>query len=312
MSEPFELRQLRYFLEVADAGNFSRAAKRLGVSQPAVSQQMRDLETGLRAVLFQRRGKRISLTSAGLTFQEHARAILHQVEKSLQEIGSEPGELHGTLRVGIIPYLSLALLPKMLALFSAQNPGLDLSIAEISSTDIETCLEEGNLDVGLGWVTRHSPNLRYEHLANDEFTAVVAETHPWAKRRVVELAELHRQRLVQLPDTYVMRRMTDEMCRNHRIRPRTVAEINSIEMVLRSLGPLHAVALMPRVTLREAGGLKLRAIRLAGKGLGLEIGLLRLIDSGTNAAVAAFSKLARVIVPKIIDASGKKAARDQA
>lgn len=310
MSEPFELRQLRYFLEVADAGNFSRAAKRLGISQPAVSQQMRDLETGLRAVLFQRRGKRISLTSAGLTFQEHARAILHQVEKSLQEIGSEPGELHGTLRVGIIPYLSLALLPKMLALFSEQNPGLDLSIAEISSTDIETCLEEGKLDVGLGWLTRHSPNLRYEHLANDEFTAVVAETHPWAKRRVVELAELHRQRLVQLPDTYVMRRMTDEMCRNHRIRPRTVAEINSIEMVLRSLGPLHAVALMPRVTLREAGGLKLRAIRLAGKGLGLEIGLLRLIDSGTNAAVAAFSKLARVIVPKIIDASGKKAARD--
>ncbi len=310
MSEPFELRQLRYFLEVADAGNFSRAAKRLGISQPAVSQQMRDLETGLRAVLFQRRGKRISLTSAGLTFQEHARAILHQVEKSLQEIGSEPGELHGTLRVGIIPYLSLALLPKMLALFSEQNPGLDLSIAEISSTDIETCLEEGNLDVGLGWLTRHSPNLRYEHLANDEFTVVVAETHPWAKRRVVELAELHRQRLVQLPDTYVMRRMTDEMCRNHRIRPRTVAEINSIEMVLRSLGPLHAVALMPRVTLREAGGLKLRAIRLAGKGLGLEIGLLRLIDSGTNAAVAAFSKLARVIVPKIIDASGKKAARD--
>ena len=121
MVEPFEIRQLRYFLEVADAGNFSRAAKRLGVSQPAVSQQMRDFETGLRAVLFQRRGKRISLTSAGLTFQEHARAILHQVEKSLQEVGSEPGELHGTLRVGIIPYLSLALLPKLLRLVSPRR-----------------------------------------------------------------------------------------------------------------------------------------------------------------------------------------------
>jgi LysR family cyn operon transcriptional activator len=305
MQEPFEIRQLRYFLEVADAGNFSRAAKRLGVSQPAISQQMRDLEAGLRAVLLQRRGKRVSLTTAGLIFQEHARAILHQVEKSLQDVGSEPGELQGTLRVGIIPYLSLALLPRLLGLFSEENPGLDLSISEISSTDIETSLEEGKLDVGLGWVTRHSPNLRYEHLCNDEFTVVVAESHPWAKRRVVELSELHRQRLVQLPDTYVMRRMTDEICRNHRIRPRTVAEINSIEMILRSLGPLKAVALMPRVTLREPGAAKLRAIRLSGKSLGLEIGLLRLIDSGTHTAVAAFSKLAQTIVPKMI-ASGAK------
>ncbi len=305
MQEPFEIRQLRYFLEVADAGNFSRAAKRLGVSQPAISQQMRDLESGLRAVLFQRRGKRVSLTTAGLIFQEHARAILHQVEKSLQDVGSEPGELQGTLRVGIIPYLSLALLPHLLGLFSEENPGLDLSISEISSTDIETSLEEGKLDVGLGWVTRHSPNLRYEHLCNDEFTVVVAASHPWAKRRVVELSELHRQRLVQLPDTYVMRRMTDEICRNHRIRPRTVAEINSIEMVLRSLGPLKAVALMPRVTLREPGAAKLRAIRLAGKSLGLEIGLLRLVDSGTNTAVAAFSKLAQTIVPKLIESGGK-------
>ncbi|MEO5717250.1 MAG: LysR substrate-binding domain-containing protein [Chthoniobacterales bacterium] len=305
MQEPFEIRQLRYFLEVADAGNFSRAAKRLGVSQPAVSQQMRDLELGLRTILFQRRGKRISLTTAGLVFQEHARAILRQVEKSLQEVGSEPGELRGTLRVGVIPYLSLALLPKLLGPFTEENPGLDLSILEISSTDIESSLEEGQLDVGLGWVTRHSPNLRYEHLSDDEFTVVVAAAHPWAKRRVVELSELHRERIVQLPDTYFMRRVTDEICRNHRIRPRTVAEINSIEMVLRSLAPLNAVALMPRVTLREPGTSGLRAIRLAGKSLGLEIGLLRLIDSGTNTAVAAFSKLAQEIVPKIIAAGGK-------
>jgi len=305
MQEPFEIRQLRYFLEVADAGNFSRAAKRLGVSQPAISQQMRDLETGLRAVLFQRRGKRISLTSAGLIFQEHARAILHQVEKALQEIGREPGEIHGTLRLGIIPYLSGALLPRLLGLFSEQNPGVDLSIQEISSTDIETGLEEGRMDVGLGWVTRHSPNLRYEHLCNDEFMVVVAEAHPWAGRRAVELAELHRQRLVQLPDTYVMRRMTDEICRNHRIRPRTVAEINSIDIILRSLKPLNAVALMPRVTLRGADGLGLKAIRLDGKSLGLEIGLLRLVDSGTNTAVAAFSKLAQTVVPKIIESGGR-------
>ncbi|MDQ3198814.1 MAG: LysR substrate-binding domain-containing protein [Verrucomicrobiota bacterium] len=301
MQEPYEIRQLRYFLEVADAGNFSRAAKRLGVSQPAVSQQMKDLEAGLRAILFQRRGKRISLTSAGLVFQEHARAILHQVEKSLQEIGSEPGELRGTLRLGIIPYLSGALLPKLLGPFFEQHPGIDLSIREISSTDIETGLEEGQMDLGLGWVTRHSPNLRYEHLGDDEFTVAVPEGHPWARRRVIRLGELHRQRIVQLPDTYVMRRMTDEICRNHRIRPRTVAEINSMEAVLRALEPLKAVALTPTIALRGSGDLHVKAVRLEGERFGLEIGLLRLVDSGTNPAVAAFGKIARAVVPRIIE-----------
>jgi len=97
MSEPLDIRHLRYFLAVAEAGSFSRAADRLGISQPSVSQQMRDLEAGLRVPLFQRRGKRILLTPRGLIFQEHARAVLHQLENFLQELNSEPGELRGGL-----------------------------------------------------------------------------------------------------------------------------------------------------------------------------------------------------------------------
>jgi LysR family cyn operon transcriptional activator len=297
--EPFEIRQLRYFLEVADAGSFSRAAKRLGVSQPAVSQQLRDLETGVRAVLLQRRGKRTMLTPAGLLFQEHAHAILRQIDQSLQELSSGPRDPHGTLRIGVVPYLDVALMPRLLGAFSSEHPAIDLSILEISSTEIEKELEEGRMDVGLGWVTGHSPNLRYEHLCKDRFTVVVSESHPWAKRRVVDLSEMHGQRLLQLPDTYVMRRMTDEMCRNYRIRPRTIAEINSIETLLRALGPLQAIALMPRISLGAAASLGLKLIPLEGRNLALEIGLLRLVDSGTNSLVAAFTKLAKAIVPKI-------------
>jgi len=79
MHDPVEVRHLRYFLAVAEAGNFSRAADRLGISQPSVSQQIRDLETSLRVRLFQRRGKRVLLSLAGLIFQEHARTILRQL-----------------------------------------------------------------------------------------------------------------------------------------------------------------------------------------------------------------------------------------
>jgi LysR family cyn operon transcriptional activator len=300
MHDPLELRHLRYFLAVAEAGSFSRAADRLGISQPSVSQQMRDLEAGLRVSLFQRRGKRILLTSAGLIFQEHARVILRQLENVLQELSSEPGQLRGALHVGVVPILNVALMPDLLGLFATKHPGINLTVDEISSTEIETALEEGRMDVGLGFLTRHSPNLRYERLCTDEFALIVSEAHPWWRRRVVQFSELHQQRLLQLSDTFVMRRMTDQICLRHQVRPRTVAELNAIETLLRSLAPLKAAALMPKIALRGREGLKLKAIRLEGKKLDLEIGLLRLKDSGANSAVGAFTILAQAIVPKLL------------
>jgi len=112
MQEPLDIRHLRYFLAVAEARSFSRAADRLGISQPSVSQQMRDLEAGLRVSLFQRRGKRILLTPRGLIFQEHARAVLHQLENLLQDLTSEPGQLRGELHLGVIPVLNVPLVPR--------------------------------------------------------------------------------------------------------------------------------------------------------------------------------------------------------
>jgi LysR family transcriptional regulator, cyn operon transcriptional activator len=298
MQEPLDIRHLRYFLAVAEAGSFSRAADRLGISQPSVSQQMRDLEAGLRVPLFQRRGKRILLTPRGLIFQEHARAILHQLENFLQELNSE--QLRGELHLGVIPVLNVPLVPQLLGFFTADHPAISIIVEEISSTEIETALEEGRMDVGLGFLTHHSPNLRYERLCTDEFALIVAENHPWSKRRVVHFSQLHRQRLLQLPDTFVMRRMTDEICRKHRVRPHMVAEINAIETLLRSLAPLQAATLMPKIALRGRESLKLKAIRLQGKKLGLDIGLLRLSDSAANSAVAAFTSLAKATVPKMI------------
>ena len=250
--------------------------------------------------LFQRRGKRILLTPRGLIFQEHARALLHQLENFLQELNSEPGELRGALRLGVIPVLNVPLVPQLLGAFVADHPAISVTVEEISSTEIETAVEEGRMDVGLGFLTRYSPNLRYERLCTDEFALIVAQNHAWAKRRVVDFSKLHQQRLLQLPDSFVMRRMSDEICRKHKVRPHVIAEINAIETLLRSLGPSQAAALMPKIALRGRENLKLRAIRLHGKNLGVDIGLLRLVDSAANTAVAAFTSLAKATVPKMI------------
>jgi len=310
VQDPVEIRHLRYFLAVAGAGSFSRAADRLGISQPSVSQQMRDLEAALRVSLFQRRGKRILLTPAGLIFQEHARAILRQFENFLDELSRDSVQLSGALHLGIVPWLDVALVPQLLGLFAARHPTVSLTVTEISSDDIETALEEGRMDVGLGFLTRHSPNLSYELLSSDEFALIVPAGHQWWNRRMVHISELHQQRLLQLPRSFVVRRTADDICRIHQVRPRTVAEFSAIETLLRSLAPLKAAALLPKVTLR--GTTSLKAIRLRGKSLRLEMGLLCLKDSSSNSTVAAFTELARTAVPKILGRrlKGTRASKD--
>ena len=173
------------------------------------------------------------------------------------------------------------LVPQLLGAFIADDPAISVTVEEISSTEIETALEEGRMDVGLGFLTRHSPNLSYERLCTDQFALIVAQNYtPWANRRVVDFSKLHQQRLLRLPDSFVMRRMSDEICRKHMVRPHMIAEINAIETLLRSLGPSQAAASMPKIALpgREP---EVKAIRLRGKNLGLDIGLLRLSDSAT-------------------------------
>src|SRR5215469_16604159 len=128
IQDPVEIRHLHYFLAVAGAGSFSRAANRLGISQPSVSQQMRDLEKALHVSLFQRRGKRILLTSAGLIFREHARAILPQLENFLDELNSDSERLRGALHLGIVPWLDAALVPQLLGLFAARYPNVNLTV----------------------------------------------------------------------------------------------------------------------------------------------------------------------------------------
>src|SRR4029079_3551590 len=145
--------------------------------------------------------------------------------------------------LGVIPVLNVPLVPQLLGAFVADHPAISVTVEEISSTEIETALEEGRMDVGLGFLTRHSPNLRYERLCTDEFALIVAQNHPWAKRRAAGFSKLHQQRLLQLPDTFVMRRMADEICRKHQVRPHVLAEIDAIEPLLRSLEPMQAATL---------------------------------------------------------------------
>ena len=147
-----ELRHLRYFVAVADAGSVSRAATQLRVTQPALSRQIRDLETELGLPLFDRVGRRLQLTAAGETLLARTRDVLRAAESLREEAGALAGGATGTLRLGATAQTLESLISAFLVGFRRQWPGVDVRLIEDGGMRLKARVQRGELHLALGAV----------------------------------------------------------------------------------------------------------------------------------------------------------------
>ena len=287
MNESIEIRHLRYFLAVAATENFTRAAERLRISQPSVSQQIAQLERILRTPLFRRIGKRVQLTEAGTTFRRGAEVVLRKLEEACGSVNDVAELVSGHVDLGVIPALHVAWVPPVLERMARDYPGVTVGVQERASSGIETELEAGRLDLGFGLMTRGSPNIRYEHLLSEPFSLIVSERHKFALRKSVDPGSLNGERLVLLPDRFDMRREGDEFFRRSRMRPRVAFEIDSIDALLTSVARAGTPTILPAIVLRGREALRLQAIPLTGNLRNIEFGLLWSSSSTVSPAALA-------------------------
>ena len=144
-----DLRQIEYFVRVAELGSFTRAALSLGVAQPALSRQVRLLEVELRQTLLTRNGRGALPTEAGALLLAHGRGILHQVQRAREEIAQVRGALAGRVAVGLPPSVARVLTVPLTRAFRAALPNASLSIAEGLSVALASDLKDGRLDIAL-------------------------------------------------------------------------------------------------------------------------------------------------------------------
>jgi LysR family nitrogen assimilation transcriptional regulator len=144
-----DLRQLEYFVRVAELGSFTRASTALNIAQPALSRQVRLLEVELRQSLLLRNGRGVTTTDAGKIMLEHARGVLHQVERAREELGRVRGALAGRVALGLPPSLSKVLTVPLTRAFRSLMPEASLSITEGLSVTMQESLISGRLDIAL-------------------------------------------------------------------------------------------------------------------------------------------------------------------
>ncbi len=186
-----ELHQLRYFMAVVREGTFTRAAERLYITQPSLSEQIRKLETELGTLLFQRLGRRLALTGAGEAFLPHAEKVMFEVEQARARVREFSGLRRGRLSIGVLHSPAARLLPVFLAEFRRVHPGVELVLREEGvSADLEQLVHDGVLDLAIIRLPKRRPDLEVKLLVREPMVLVVPPGHRLSDRRSVALAEL--------------------------------------------------------------------------------------------------------------------------
>jgi LysR family hydrogen peroxide-inducible transcriptional activator len=214
-----ELYQLRYFLAVAETGNFTKAAQRSFVSQPSLSQQILNLEEEFGQKLFHRLGRKAVLTEAGKTLVEGARRTLTEAEYTLGELKSDP-LLGPKVAVGAIQTVAPFFLPAVLAHCRANEIKLNLHTEENFSRPLMDGLLEGKLDWALLSLPLHEPRLHVEKLYSEQLLLAVGTSHPLAGARSVSFIDLREENFIQLGEASTLSGLIQRFCGEHDFEPR--------------------------------------------------------------------------------------------
>jgi DNA-binding transcriptional LysR family regulator len=186
-----DLRHLRYFLAVADELHFGRAAQRLHMAQPPLSQAVRQLETELGVELLHRTTRRVALTSAGAAYRDRARAILAEVEEAAQQARRIAAGAVGRLAIGCVGSATYSLLPALSRRLAAELPGVDFSFrGEMLAPDQVAALREQTIDLALLRPPVTDPSIAVRPLRRDRLVVAVPAEHPLARRPAIGVRDL--------------------------------------------------------------------------------------------------------------------------
>jgi DNA-binding transcriptional LysR family regulator len=249
-----DLRQLSYFVAVAEDGQFTRAANRVSVAQPAVSAQIRRLERELGEALFHRDRRAVTLTAAGEALLPHARDALDAAERGRDTIASLRGVLHGRLTIGVAGPVGHRL-AQALGDFHRAHPAIEIALANHHNEPLLAAVADGEVDVGVVGVGAQPtpPSVRTRIVSLEPLVAGIEAGHPLAGRRTIAVGELRDTPLVTLMRGSGLRAVLENACRSAGFDPRIAAEAGDLGSVVALAAEGLGIAVVPRSAIDRAG-----------------------------------------------------------
>lgn len=289
-----ELRQLRYLLTVAEEGHFTRAAEKLYVSQPALSQQIKQLEEGIGSVLIDRSARQVRLTPAGEVLCHYASRVFQELDEARVALEELDDLRRGSLTVGVVQTVNAYLIPRVVARFVAAYPAVRLTIEERPADEIENGVQDGVFQVGIGFVPPGNPEIEARPLFDEDLILIAAHHHALAARREIAVRELDGLPMALLSTAFCTRRLWDNCARQVGIAPQIALEMNTIANILDVVRHTDMVTVLPAFALNGQAGLA--GIRLCEPTPRRTVGLLRRRNGYRCAATHAFEQIVHEIL----------------
>jgi DNA-binding transcriptional LysR family regulator len=241
-----ETRYLRYFIAVAEEKHFGRAAQRLHMAQPPLSQQIKQFEEQLGTLLFERTTRKVELTPAGELLLDRGRRILQDLDELESDVAQVGAGAAGVIRIGLSGSATYRLLPALVQKVRRELPGLKLTVrGEMLTPQMVADLEEGRLDVAVLRPPVNSPEIMLAFLEQDRLVAALPAASPWAEHAQIDLAELADEAFVGYPTDSVVTRIFREACRNEGFTPNVVQEAAETSTLLSLVAAGMGLALVP-------------------------------------------------------------------
>ena len=301
------MRQLEVFLAVARAGGFRRAAERVHLSQPALSQHVGELERGLGVRLFERRGRSVALTEAGQILEDHAVRVFATLASAQEAIADLAGGARGPIVVGASTTPGLYLMPALIGAFEREQPGVTVDLRIANSRVIEEQVRANELDLGV--VGGHGLDPGEECLAAgmlDELVLIVAPSHAWARRARLDSSVLARERLLMREDGSATRQVTERALQQAEVKIGRMLVLGHTEAIKQAVMAGMGVAFVSIYAVRgelESG--RLERVRLRGLDIHRHFHVIhneaRSLAIRAKAFVAALQKWSMRTIPRATD-----------
>lgn len=270
-----ELRQIRYFIEVAEREHVSEAADALHVAQSAISRQIANLEGELGVSLFEREGRNVKLTQIGRIFLTHAKTAMKAIDYATKQIEEHLDPERGSIKIGFPTSLASDLLPTIISEFKQKHPNIRFQLRQGSYTYLIEAVKTRELDLAfLGPVPTNDPDVEGNILFSENMAALVPSNHPLAERESIHLNEMRNEEFVLFPQGYVLRKIAVDGCRQAGFTPKITSEGADLDAIKGLVSAGIGVTILPESIFNEITPRFTTKINIGSPSLSRTVGII--------------------------------------
>ncbi|TXK85174.1 LysR family transcriptional regulator [Paenibacillus sp. N3.4] len=257
-----DIKHLTYLLEIVKQLNFTKAAESLHLTQPTLSKMVRSLEDELGVTLFDRSGKYIKLTDAGIAAVQQIQVIVQAVQDLHTSLNDVSNLRTGSIRIGLPPVIGTIFFPHVVAAFQKAYPQIDFQIIEEGAKKVESRILEGNLDLGVVVAPVDTDEFEIMPYLEEELALILHESHPLAANPSVPLLELRREPFILFPNGFAVRKHIMQACSTVGFEPRVTYESAHWDLLAEMVAANTGISILPQAICCKINNPSVKTVRL--------------------------------------------------